>query len=193
VTFCDCAVMWSLVNGRDLSRRLLPRGRAANPRMLLLFLMLLPLVAVGGEGEEACPLPDSLAQACLCRDQVFKKMEEIREIPWGKNGGKIPYTGQEGTFSDSEAIQEKNLEKIRGKDGWESNYSKSVSQTAWYWFWTCWDRSKSLYHPFYQFDKKFLAFLPRRPSKVTCVFWFFCQALYNALHSQWVFQKPATH
>jgi hypothetical protein len=44
-------------------------------------------------------------------------MEEIREIPWGKNGGKIPYTGQEGTFSDSEEIQEKNLEKIRGKDG----------------------------------------------------------------------------
>ena len=27
------------------------------------------------------------------------------------------HAGQEGTFSDSEEIQEKNLEKIRGKDG----------------------------------------------------------------------------
>jgi hypothetical protein len=86
--------------------------------MLLLFLVLLPLVAVGGEGEEACPLPDSLAQACLCRDQVFFFMEEIREIPWGKKWRENSvHAGQEGTFSDSEEIQEKNLEKIRGKDG----------------------------------------------------------------------------
>ncbi len=75
------------------------RGRAANLRMLLLFLVLLPLVAVGGEGEEACPLPDSLAQACLCRDQVFKKMEEIQEIPsWGKMAGKFRTRGAGGNI-----------------------------------------------------------------------------------------------
>ncbi len=67
--------------------------------MLLLLLVLLPLVAVGGEGEEACPLPDSLAQACLCRDQVFKKNGGNPGNSVGKKWRENSvHGGQEGTF-----------------------------------------------------------------------------------------------